>query len=106
MTNVLLLSGTRILPLNRQRLCGILPFLSFLGNLFDDNLSDFEAWAWASCPDTGTYYKFANGYPDSTSEFTLPNQHSPPDGAGEPDWSYASGSYARGQSWHARGRVR
>ena len=62
------------------------PFLDYV----DDNLSGFEAWAWASCPDTGTYYKFANGYPDSTSEFTLPNQHSPPDGTGEPDWSWAS----------------
>ena len=76
------------------------PFLDYV----DDNLSGFEAWAWASCPDTGTYYKFANGYLDSTSEVTLPNQDSPPDGAGEPDWSYASGSYARGQSWHAHAR--
>ena len=41
------------------------PFLDYV----DDNLSGFEAWAWASCPDTGTYYKFANGYLDSTSEF-------------------------------------
>ena len=27
------------------------PFLDYV----DDNLSGFEAWAWASCPDTGTY---------------------------------------------------
>ena len=35
------------------------PFLDY----FDDNLSGFEAWAWASCPDTGTYYKFVMATP-------------------------------------------